>query len=251
MKYSIVVPVYNECMNIKPTTEAILKAFKNMGNHLEILYVDDNSPDGTASEVEQIASKFPQVKLVQHGKKEGMGAAYRAGYEAALGQFILGIDADLSQSPSDLVKMIVKLDNGFDMVIGSRYLPQAEMVGKSKLRDIGSRSMNMITRHVLGIPMTDATHTFRAFKREVFTSVADRINEKGHPSFQIQFTYWANRQGFRISEIPIRFEERSEGRGISKLSIKKELMPFAKLVCKLTAQRVSLLKKSDIGNSLE
>ena len=119
-----------------------------------------------------------------------MGAAYRVGYEAAEGQYILGIDADLSQSPTDLVKMIVKLDNGDDMVIGSRYLPLAEMVGKSKLRELGSRSVNnMLTRYVLGIPMTDTTHTFRAFKREVFTSVADRINEKWHPNFQIQFTY--------------------------------------------------------------
>ena len=239
MKYSIVVPVYNEYINIQPTSEAIIKAFRNIDDNLyEILFVDDNSPDGTAGEVERISSTFSQVKLIQHGVKEGMGAAYRAGYEASSGQYILGIDADLSQSPKDLLKMIVKLDEGYDMIVGSRYLPQGKMVGKSFLRYFLSRSVNIAIRHILDVPITDTTHTFRAFKRETFTTIANHINEKSHPGFQIQFTYWANQNGFRISEIPIHFEERGKGRGVSKLSIKNEFLPIAKLLFDLTKNRV-------------
>ena len=221
MKYSVVVPVYNERMNIEPTSKAILEAFGPKVNDLEILFVDDNSPDGTANEVERVSLLLSQVKLVQHGKKEGMGAAYRAGYEKAKGEIIAGIDADLSQSPKDLIKMINKLDEGFDLIVGSRYMPGGEMIGKSKLRDIGSRSMNLINRYILGIPMTDATHTFRVFKKDIFNSVANNINEKGHPSFQIQFTFWVSQQKYKITEIPISFKERGEEQGVSKLSIKK------------------------------
>ena len=162
---SVIVPVYNEKPNIEPTARAVLDAFGDLSSDLEILFVDDNSPDHTADEVVRVSVSVPQVRLVQHGKKEGIGAAHRAGYEAAKGNYVMCIDADFSQSPLDLLKMKEKLDSGYDLVIGSRYMKGGEQVGKSFLRDAGSRGMNLICRYILGINLTDCTHTFRAFNK--------------------------------------------------------------------------------------
>jgi dolichol-phosphate mannosyltransferase len=182
---------------------------------------------------------MPQVRLVQHGKKEGIGAAHHAGYKAAKGKYVMCIDADLSQSPVDLFKMKAKLDNGYDLVIGSRYMPGGDQVGKSVIRDIGSRGMNFICRFFLGIPLTDCTHTFRAFKKELYEHVASKLDQKGHPNFQVQFSFWTIHKGYRAMEIPIIFEERAADRGQSKLSVKKELPQFLKLVARLMHLRLT------------
>ncbi len=236
---SVVVPVYNEKPNVEPTARAILDAFGDLSNEMEILFVDDNSPDGTADEVERVSESAPQVSLVQHGKKEGLGAAHRAGYEASKGKYVLCIDADLSQSPADLVKMKENLDSGYDLVIGSRYMTGGKQIDKSLFRDIGSRGMNFICKFMLRIPLTDCTHTFRAFKRNVFEAVSSNLDQKGHPNFQVQFTFWIIRNKFKTTEIPITFTERAEGRGQSKLSVKKEVPPFLRLVAKLILRRFS------------
>ena len=236
---SVVIPVYNEKSNIEPTARAILEAFGDLASDMELLFVDDNSPDGTAGEIERVSAFAPQVRLVQHGKKEGMGAAHRAGYEASKGKYVLCIDADLSQSPGDLLKMKGLLDEGFDLVIGSRYMTGGKQIGKSVFRDIGSRGMNFICRNVLGIPLTDCTHTFRAFRRTVFEEVSPHLDQKGHPNFQVQFSFWVIKKGFKATEIPIVFIERAEGRGASKLSVKKEVPPFLRLVSRLMMQRFS------------
>lgn len=230
---SVIVPVYNEKDNIGPTTAEIIGAFGELSSNIEILFVDDNSPDGTADEIIRLSGSVPQVRLVQHGKKEGIGAAHRAGYEAARGKYVMCIDADLSQSPADLLKMKEYLDNGYDLVIGSRYMEGGEQIGKTFLRDAGSRGMNFICRSVLGIPLTDCTHTFRAFNRDLFNKIASKLDQKGHPNFQVQFSFWTIKGRYRACEIPIRFTERDTGRGQSKLSVRKELPPFLKLVVRL------------------
>lgn len=230
---SIVIPVYNEKPNIYPTTERILTAFGKLSSQLEILFVDDNSPDGTAEEVVRVSGQVPQVRLVQHGKKEGIGAAHRAGYEATKGKYVMCIDADLSQSPIDLLKMMEKLDNGYDLVIGSRYMTGGEQVGKSLLRDVGGRGINFICQFFLGIPLTDCTHTFRAFKKILFEDIASKLDQKGHPAFQVQFSFWTLKKGYRVTEIPIKFIERADDGGQSKLSIYHEILPFFKLLARL------------------
>jgi dolichol-phosphate mannosyltransferase len=237
---SVIVPVYNEKPNIEPTAREVLEAFKTVSSEMEILFVDDNSPDGTAEEVVRVSGRMPQVRLVQHGKKEGIGAAHHAGYKAANGEYVLCIDADLSQSPLDLFKMKGKLDEGYDLVIGSRYMTGGEQVGKSAVRDIGSRGMNFICRFFLGIPLTDCTHTFRAFRKSLFNEVSQHLDQKGHPNFQVQFSFWTIKKGRKVTEIPIKFVERAEDRGQSKISVKKEFPNFLKLVGRLIVQRFSL-----------
>jgi dolichol-phosphate mannosyltransferase len=235
---SVIVPVYNEKPNIEPTAKEVLYAFEQYATEMEILFVDDNSPDGTADEVERVSGIMPQVRLVQHGKKEGIGAAHHEGYKAAKGKYVMCIDADLSQSPLDLLKMKELLDKGYDLAIGSRYMEGGEQIGKSAIRDMGSRGMNFICRFFLGITLTDCTHTFRAFRKSVFEDVASRLDQKGHPNFQVQFSFWVIQKGYRTVEIPIIFKERDEDRGQSKLSIKKEVPPFLKLVSRLVVQRI-------------
>lgn len=236
---SVIVPVYNEKQNIEPTAREVLAAFEQVASEMEILFIDDNSPDGTADEVERLSGIMPQVRLVQHGKKEGIGAAHHAGYKAAKGKYVMCIDADLSQSPADLFKMKEKLDNGYDLVIGSRYMAGGEQVGKSMIRDIGSRGMNFMCRFFLGIPLTDCTHTFRGFRKSLFNDVNPNLDQKGHPNFQVQFSFWTIHKGYRAMEIPIIFEERAADRGQSKLSIKKELPQFLKLVVRLMNLRLT------------
>ena len=236
--YSIIIPVYNEKQNIKQSAEKILEAFVDYSNTIEILFVDDNSPDGTAKEIEEVSKKLRQVKLIQHGKKEGIGAAHRAGYISAQGKYILCIDADLSQSPLDLLEIKNKLDEGYDLAIGSRYLDEGKQIGKSFIRDVGSRGMNWICRLVLGINLTDCTHTFRGFRRSLFDELKSKIDAKGHPSFQVQFSFWIVRSEKKVVEVPIDFTEREEDRGESKLSIKKEAPDFLKVVFKLFLNRI-------------
>jgi len=234
---SVVVPVYNEKPNILPTAEGVLEAFGALASQTEVLFVDDTSPDGTAEEVVRVSRSLPQIRLVQHGKKEGMGAAHHAGYQAARGEYVMCIDADLSQSPSDLIRMKAKIDSGYDLVVGSRYVSGGKQIGKSFLRDWGSRGMNLMASFCLGIPIYDATHTFRVFKRSLYEAIASKLDQKGHPSFPIQFTFWAKQKGFRMTEIPITFVEREAGRGESKVSVRRELIPFLKLLLRLFVAR--------------
>ena len=236
-KNSVIIPVYNERGNIAPTAAGIVAALGEQAAVTEILFVDDDSPDGTAAEVIEVGQVIPQVRLVQHGKKEGIGAAHNCGYHAAKGHLIFCMDADLSQSPADLLRLKHALDSGTDVVIGSRYLKGGAQRGKSRARDYGSRGMNIVTRLLLGIPLTDATHTFRAFRREVFQQIEACLNDKGHPGFQIQFVFFAIRCGFQVTEIPVQFVERRPDRGMSKLSIWRELPGFVKVVVSLLAAR--------------
>ena len=223
---SIIIPVYNERENIAPTAAGIVAVLGEQAAGTEILFVDDDSPDGTAAEIVEVGRMIPQVRLVQHGRKEGIGAAHNCGYQAAKGRLIFCMDADLSQSPADLVRFKHALDSGSDVVIGSRYL------------DGGAQSI--ATHFLLGIPLTDATHTFRAFRREVFQKIGTCLNDKGHPGFQIQFIFFAIRYGFRVTEIPVQFVERRPARGVSKLSIRREIPGFAKVIGRLLAARLRL-----------
>ena len=238
IKLSIIIPVFNEKINIENGVKQLKDAFSDYLDSLEIIFIDDNSPDGTAQEVERISKDNPEVKLLQHGVKEGIGAAHKAGYEVAKGEYILCIDADLSQSPNDLLKIKEKLDEGYDLVIGSRYLKEGKQLGKSPIRDLGSRGMNLICRFILGIKLTDCTHTFRGFRSELFDKFHDRIITKGHPSFQVEFSFWISRYSKKVTEIPILFNEREEGFGTSKISIKKEVPPFLRLVTRLFIARL-------------
>jgi len=239
LELSIIVPVYNERKNIKPTVTKIIDCFSNQLERMEILFVDDDSPDGTAQEIEQ-------VKLVKNGLKEGLGSAHKAGYEAAKGEYILTIDADFSQSPQDLLNIKDKIDEGYDLVIGSRYMKGGGQIGKSFLKDSGSRFINYVCWYLLGIKLKDCTHGCRGFKRDSFEKIRDKLDAKGHPSFVIQFAFWSYVFKMKCSEVPVSFKERSSGMGESKISIKKEVPRLLSLTTRLVFTRIA--RKINISN---
>lgn len=230
-KFNFIIPVYNEAQNIESTILFIKESF--FSSDYLITFVDDNSPDGTASTVFRLKKKYPEIELLQHGKKTGLGAAILYGYNNSKSDYIIGLDADLSQSPVFLKEMNEMIQNGSDMVIGSRYAKGGTVLGKSKLRLLGSIIMNKIASNLLALDIMDISHTFRIFKREVILKIGNSLKEKGHPSFLIEFTYHAKLNKFKISEYPITFIERTNERGVSKLSASKEIIPFFKTVFKL------------------
>ncbi len=230
--YSIVVPVYNEKKNILQTIKKI-KNIDSDNKKVEILFVDDNSPDGTAKEVIRLSKQYKNVRLIQHGKKEGIGAALLFGCKYARGNLIIFLDADLSTDPEFILKMENLLNDGCDMVVGSRYLKTSSQSGKSYSKIIGSKFFNIFTKFVLGLPIKDITHSFRVFRKEVYVNIQKYIKEKGHPSFVIEFTYYAMKHKYVIKEFPITFIERDFSQGISKLNLKKELISSLKIILKL------------------
>lgn len=226
--YSFVVPIYNERKNIVPTIEVIEKYFIN--ENFEILFVDDNSPDGSAEEVISLSEKNHKLKLIQHGKKEGIGAALFYGCKFTKGNLIIFLDADLSQSPFYIKEMMKFICLDFDMVIGSRYLKGSKQVNQTLFKKYGSFFFNKFTGLILNINLKDITHSFRIFKKNIFNEIGHLISQKGHPSFLIEFTLLAKKNNFKITEYPVTFIERDSSQGVSKLSISKELIISLKFI---------------------
>ena len=224
--FSIIIPVFNEVKNIIETILNIEKAFKKLDQQYEIIFVDDNSTDGTDREIIKVSKDKNFVKLVQHGKKEGLGAASNFGYLNAKGKILMQLDGDLAHNPNDLVLMYNEMiENNLDMVIGSRYIKNGKQEGKTILRDLGSRFMNTIAGFLLKIKLKDFTHTFRVFKYEVFYSVKDFLIEKGHPSYFIELTYFTLKKKFRVSEFPVTYSDKDDGAD-SKIPILKESIRY-------------------------
>ena len=121
-------------------------------------------------------------------------------------------------------------------------MTNGKQFGKSPLRDIGSRGMNLLCRILLGIKLTDCTHTFRGFRKKLFEDFSEKIHSKGHPSFQVELSFWIANTSHKIIEIPIHFREREGDLGVSKISIKKEVPPFLTLIIKLFFKRFSISK---------
>lgn len=209
MKTIIVTPTYNERKNI---TE-LLNTIFSIDSNYHILVVDDNSPDNTGSIVKKLQSNYSNLHLLSRVKKEGLGSAYVAGFKYALkGNYdkIVQMDADMSHDPKDIVSLISELDKS-DVVIGSRYISGINVVNWPIRRLIISYGANIYTRLVTGLPVKDATGGFKCWKREVLESIdLDKVRSQGY-SFQIEMTYRAWLQNFKIKEVPIIFVDRTIG----------------------------------------
>ena len=231
--FSIIIPVYNEIRNIQSTVEGIDRAFNRLNKEYEIIFVDDNSQDGTDNEIIRISKLNNRVKLKQHGKKEGLGAASDFGYKHASGKIIMQLDGDLAHDPNDLVLMYkFMIENDYDMIIGSRYIKHGKQEGKTFLRDIGSRLMNFIAGILLNIKLKDFTHTFRIFKLEVYKSIKNDLIEKGHPSYFIELTYFSLKKNFRICEFPVTYSDKDDGAD-SKIPIVKESIRYISAIIRI------------------
>lgn len=210
----VLVPTYNEAAGIDELLTRALAAHPG----LEILVIDDGSPDGTGHLADVRAATEERVSVLHRSEKQGLGAAYVAGFRLGLERgfdLLIEMDADLSHDPADLTRLIAAAQEA-DLVIGSRYAGGGAVEGWSQARHTLSRTANLYSRLMLGIPVRDSTSGFRCFHRRVLESIdLGAVASEGY-AFQIEMVFLALRSGFVVREIPITFRERSSGR--SKMS---------------------------------
>ena len=219
MKALVIVPTYNEKENLQSIIPEILKQDPS----LYILVVDDNSPDGTGKVADQIAGTNGRVFVLHRPGKMGLGQAYVAGFKYALERdfdLIFEMDADFSHDPKylpEFLKAVVKAD----LVVGSRYLTGVNVVNWPMSRLLLSYFANFYARLVTGLPVRDTTSGFKCYRRAVLERMTlDKIGSEGY-SFQIETSFRAWKQGFKISEVPIVFVDRKQGESkMSKIRVK-------------------------------
>jgi dolichol-phosphate mannosyltransferase len=219
MKTVVVIPTYNEADNLPAMTAELL----GLGiDGLEILIVDDASPDGTGQVADQLAQRYPgRFHAVHRREKLGLGTAYIQGFTCALergSSFVIQMDADFSHSPSYIPKFL-ELIKDYDVVVGSRYVPGGRLDERWSLgRWLLSWWANSVwTRLILGVRTKDATAGFKCWRRSALEQIGlDRIRSNGYV-FQIEMAYVSEKIGLRILETPIYFEDRRIGR--SKMSV--------------------------------
>jgi dolichol-phosphate mannosyltransferase len=211
----VVIPTYNESENI----ERVLRRIRDALPEATVLVVDDGSPDGTADQAETLGKELGQVELLRRTEKSGLGSAYRAGFRWGLDhgyEACVEMDADLSHDPDALPGLVAPLEKGFELVVGSRYVPGGTIPNWAWHRRLLSRGGNIYASSLLGLGVTDSTSGFRAYAAPVLRRIAlDEIRADGY-GFQIEMTYQAKRAGAPIVEVPIRFVDRVEGE--SKMS---------------------------------
>ena len=212
----VVVPTYNERTNIPLLVPAILL----QDPRLEVLVVDDNSPDGTGQLADDLARADSRVHVLHRPVKAGLGKAYLAGFRWALDHgydYVFEMDADFSHDPKFLPEFLRAVEDA-DLVIGSRYKAGVNVINWPMSRLLLSIGANQYARIVTGLPLDDSTGGFKCFRRQVLESIAlDRVKSNGY-SFQIEMSFLAWKKGFRLREIPIVFTDRVEGQ--SKMSKK-------------------------------
>jgi len=214
MKALLIIPTYNEIKNIG----RIIPAALGQAPELEILVMDDNSPDGTAAEVARIMESEPRAHLISRPGKMGLGSAYVTGFKYALANgfgYILEMDADFSHNPNDIPRLL-EAARKYDLVIGSRYCQGVNIVNWPFKRLLISYFASKYVRAITGMPVKDPTGGFKCFNRRVLEAInLDRILSDGY-AFQIEMNFRAWVKGFRVHEVPIVFTERIDG--VSKMS---------------------------------
>ena len=205
----VIIPTYNESENITRILSRTRKAVPDA----HILVADDNSPDGTGKLADEIAVSDGHVHVMHRLGKEGLGAAYMAGFEWGLNEgyeVLVQMDADGSHQPEQLPELLNALTDA-DLVLGSRWVKGGEVLNWPKSREILSRGGNLWTRIALGIPLRDATGGFRAFRRKTLLGLGlDNVASAGY-CFQVDLAWRALKAGFKVVEVPITFIEREYG----------------------------------------
>ncbi len=209
MKALVIIPTYKERENLVP----LLKQIFAQGLPLEVLIIDDNSPDGTGEVADGIAAADPRVHVMHRPGKMGLGSAYVAGFRYALERdydAVFEMDADFSHNPESLPEFLRELESA-DLVVGSRYLHGVTVVNWPLKRLILSYGANVYSRVITGIPIKDLTGGYKCIRRQVLEALdLSRVRSDGY-GFQIEINYKAWRKGFRIKEIPIMFVDRRAG----------------------------------------
>lgn len=238
MKYLVIIPTYNERKNIQEIIPQVLAISDKNNRDLDILVVDDNSPDKTYEVVKEFSKKDKRVNLLHRMHKEGLGKAYKAGFKWALEMnydFIISMDADLSHQPKYLQEMF-DTDNDIDLLIGSRYVRGGGVEGWDWKRQLNSRGANLTTRIILGIKTHDVTSGFKRYSRKLLTEIVDYGIKSSGYALMVETVYFAKRRKFNIAEFPIIFIDRRAGE--SKIS--GELTKSVKVVFGLALERLRI-----------
>lgn len=228
MKIIAVIPTYNECDNISRLINEVLAQSPD----LQVLIVDDNSPDGTGEIVERFARENERVQLLRRPGKMGLGSAYCDGFLAALDRgadYIVEMDADFSHDPAMIPRFIEKMAE-YDVVIGSRYLNGISVVNWPLRRLMLSYFANVYTRIITGLRIADCTSGFKCFRRRVIESIdLNKIHSDGY-SFQIEMNFRCVEEGFKVGEVPIIFIDRHSGSSkMSKRIVREAVIMVWKL----------------------
>ena len=209
MKILVISPTYNEKKNISE----LINRISQLSLEVDLLIVDDNSPDGTADIVKDIMIQNKNTHILEREKKLGLGTAYCEGFQWALDRgydIIVQIDADLSHNPDDILRM-VEMSKSSDLVIGSRYIGGVNVINWPMHRLLLSYFANLYAKILIRFPIKDSTGGFKCFHRKVLESIdLKTINSQGY-SFQIEMNFLAWVKGFKIQEIPIVFTDRTVG----------------------------------------
>jgi dolichol-phosphate mannosyltransferase len=216
----VVIPTYNERVNL----QAILPHVLEQDARIEVLVVDDNSPDGTGRFADEVAAADPRVHVLHRPAKAGLGKAYLAGFRWGLDRgydYICEMDADFSHDPKYLPDLLRAIESA-DLVIGSRYRDGVNVINWPISRLLLSLGANQYARWITGLPLSDSTGGFKCFRRRVLESIdLERVRSNGY-SFQIEMSFRAWKKGFRLSEIPIVFTDRVEGQSKMNKRIVRE-----------------------------
>jgi dolichol-phosphate mannosyltransferase len=211
----VCIPTYNERDNVEAITRAALAA----DERIDVLIVDDNSPDGTGRLADEMAANDSRIRVLHRPEKRGLGKAYLHAFREALKLgygFVVEMDADFSHDPRCLPKMLDEALGGADIVLGSRYVPGGATVNWGLGRRMLSRGGSLYARTILGVDISDLTGGFKIFRRKVLETIdLEAIDSTGY-AFQIEMTYRALKKGFVVKEYPIIFEDRRVGQ--SKMS---------------------------------
>ena len=216
MRRLVIIPTYNEIDNISAMIDKVF----SLPIEFDLLIIDDGSPDGTAAVVEERQAEFPKrLHLVEREGKLGLGTAYIAGFTWALERdydYVFEMDCDFSHNPDDLVRLYERAEEGYDVVVGSRYIKGVNVVNWPMSRLLMSYGASLYVRMVTWMPMHDSTAGFVCYSRKALETIdLDKVRMKGY-GFQIEMKYSAWKLGLKLSEVSIVFTERREG--VSKMS---------------------------------
>jgi dolichol-phosphate mannosyltransferase len=228
----VCLPTYNEHENLEP----MLRALEPLG--VDVLVIDDNSPDGTGEIADRLAQELGFVSVLHREKKEGLGPAYLSGFRRALErgyEYVLEMDCDFSHDPNDVPRLLAACEAGADLALGSRYVPGGGTENWGLVRRIVSAGGSLYARLLLGVAIRDLTGGFKCYRRAVLERIdLDAIHSKGY-AFQIEGTYRTLQAGFTVVEVPIRFVDRTSGHSKMSRTI------FLEAVARVPALRLAAL----------
>ena len=229
MKLAIVIPTYNEAETIPSLIKELFEKIKQLVERLDILIIDDSSPDGTADIARELGAKYEKITVIQRPKKMGLGAAYKEGFRHVLekldSELVLQMDADHSHQPSEIPNMLEKIKN-FDFLVASRHVEGSDVIGWGIGRKATHSIAGAIARICAKIEIKDSTSGFRMFKKKTLEKIDFKNIRSDGFAFQIEVLYQLKQLGMKGLEVPTIFVNRTEGS--SKMG-SREMMQFIKM----------------------